>query len=321
MTDAICVKNITKVYRIPTVLPWKPAKLTKALQNVSFACPREKISCLLGPNGAGKTTIIKILAGLILPDAGDATTLGTVLSKTPLNFRVKVGLSTPNERSFYWRLTGYQNLDFYASLYGLAGKIKRDRISEVLDEVDLSGDSLKPYRLYSAGMKQKLLLARALLCRPDILLLDEPTTHLDPIVRSAIHKLIRERFIGQRKTSILLCTHDLTEAQELADHLIFLNEGQVRAEGTLSALRAKIQPHIRLILEFDQLPRRDWEKSLPILGLKYENKRIELEVSEKNTIPDIVHSVVTAGGRLLSCRHHEESLNDIFTRLSGGGIS
>ena len=318
MSAAISVINISKVYRIPSVLPWRRSRLTEALWNVNFSCPQEKISCLLGPNGAGKTTIIKILAGLVLPDNGDAVILGASLSETSPSFLPRIGVATPNERSFYWRLTGRQNLDFYSALYGLKRKDRKRKVTEVLSEVDLLDDESKPYRLYSAGMKQKLLLARAILCKPDILLLDEPTTHLDPLVRNTVHRLIKERFVEKWKTTVLICTHDLTEAQELADHLIFLNEGKVQAEGTLSTLRAKLQPHIRLILDFAQLPRTGWESGLPLILLEKEKNRIEIEVRDIKVIPDIVKTVVSSGGKLLSCRHHEESLSDIFTRLSGG---
>ena len=317
-TAAITVDRVSKVYRVPSVLPWRRAALTEALHEVSFRCPEGKISCLLGPNGAGKTTIIKILAGLVLPDDGDACIQGESISGSSQRSGGRIGLATPNERSFYWRLTGRQNLEFYASLYGLNGAERAHRVSEVLDEVGLDGEESKPFRLYSTGMKQKLLLARAVLCRPGILLLDEPTTHLDPLVRGTIHRLVRESFVGKWKTTVLLCTHDLTEAQELADHLIFLNGGRVQAEGTLASLRAKIQPHVRLILDFAKLPRTGWESGVPLLLYEAEGNRIELEVEGKGVIPDIVEAAVGAGGRLESCRHHEEPLSGIFARLSGG---
>jgi len=314
---AITVDRVSKVYRVPSVLPWKQSKLTEALHEVSFTCPEGKISCLLGPNGAGKTTIIKILACLVLPDDGDAVINGVSISGSSRGSGIKIGLATPNERSFYWRLTGRQNLEFYASLYGLNGNERQHRVSEVLAEVGLDGEESKPFRLYSAGMKQKLLLGRAVLCRPGILLLDEPTTHLDPLMRGTIHRLV-ESFVEKWRTTVLLCTHDLTEAQELADHLIFLNDGRVQAEGTLASLRAKIQPHVRLILDFAKLPRAGWESGLPLLLFETEGNRIELEIEEKEVIPEIVDAAVGAGGRLEGCRHHEESLSGIFARLSGG---
>jgi ABC-2 type transport system ATP-binding protein len=285
---------------------------------VSFSCPSEQISCILGPNGAGKTTIIKILAGLVLPDSGKATILDLPLYAIPVSFRSRIGLATPNERSFYWRLTGRQNLDFFASLHGLKKKERKQRVSELLSEVELSDDADKPYRLYSAGMKQKLLLARAILGRPDILLLDEPTNHLDPNVKKTIHRLIRERFVRGKKITVLLCTHDLSEATEIADHLIFLNEGRVKAEGTLSSLRSKLQPQFRLVLEFLELPVKGWQKNLQLLDFKQEGEKIVLEVVDRAQIPKIIKTAVAAGGSLLSCQRSEESLSKIFERLTTG---
>jgi ABC-2 type transport system ATP-binding protein len=317
---AIFVNNVTKVYRIPSIFPWRKTQLTEALREVSFTCPKRKITCLLGPNGAGKTTIIKILAGLVLPDAGDAVTLGVSLYESTQNLRHRIGIATPNERSFYWRLTGRQNLDFYASMYGINGKERKNRITEALSLVDLIQDADKPYRLYSTGMKQKLLLSRAIINKPDILLLDEPTSHLDPLVRRKVYGLIKRQFIETWKTTILLCTNDLSEAQELADHLIFLNNGRIRAEGTLSSLWTKLNPHIRLVLEFTSMPNEGWDKDLRVTQLLKENNRIELNICEKNEIPDIICHVVSSGGKLISCRLQEESISEVYTRLSAGEL-
>jgi ABC-2 type transport system ATP-binding protein len=321
MSDAISVHNVSKVYRLPSLV-WQRPRRKQALREVSFRCPREQISCLLGPNGAGKTTIIKILAGLILPDAGDAVTLGMPLSRAPLSFRARIGLASPNERSFYWRLTGRQNLDFYAALYSLGHAERKRRVAEILAEVELEEDADKQVRFYSAGMKQKLLLARALLGQPEILLLDEPTTHLDPLARAAVHRLIRERFVAGRRASVLLCSHDLTEAQELADHLIFLHQGEALVEGTLPSLRARLQPQLRLRLEFAEPPRAGWAEGLPATKEEAvpEENAIELELGDETAIPSIVEAAIAGGGRLLSCQRREESLAKIFRRFTAGDV-
>ncbi len=321
MDDAIRLNSVSKIYRVPSRIPWKRARKVEALESVSFSCPPQKISCLLGPNGAGKTTIVKILAGLILPDSGEATILGVPLAKMLPSFRSKIGLVTPNERSFYWRLTGRQNLDFYASLFGLSKREKKDRISEVLTELDLEEDADKPFRLYSTGMKQKLLLARALLSRPEVLFLDEPTTHLDPLVQKTMHNIIRTSLIAKRKTTILICTHNLTEAQELSDHLIFLNKGKVLAEGTLPQLRMRMKPHFHLIMEFARLPRNGWEEDLPLEVFRQEKNKLEIKIQRQTLIPQIVEAVRLGGGRLLSCQRQDESLSELFARLMEGEAS
>jgi ABC-2 type transport system ATP-binding protein len=315
MTNAITLENVTKTYRVPSVIPFRKAKITQALRDVNLFCPENQITCLLGPNGAGKTTIIKILAGLVLPDAGNVSAAGVSLMNAPIAFRTRIGLVTPNERSFYWRLTGRQNLDFYAALYGMQTKERKQRISEVLAGVELDEEADKPFRLYSAGMKQKLLLSRALLGKPEILLLDEPTSHLDPLAKKNIHRIIKERIKGTGKTSVLLCTHDLPEAQQLADHIILLNEGIVLAEGSLPSLRARVQQHYVVDLEFEKYPVAGWDEDLPATLISREDYKVELKVNDMASIPKIVEAFVNKGGKLISCRRQEESLSDIFSRI------
>lgn len=300
-------------------MPWRRARTTDALRDVSFSCPPQQVSCLLGPNGAGKTTIVKILAGLVLPDEGEALLLGSRLSDAPTGLWSRIGLATPNERSFYWRLSGRQNLDFYASLYGLRRRERAARVQEALGEVDLLQEADKPFRLYSSGMRQRLLLARALLGRPDVLLLDEPTSHLDPMAREAVHRMIRERLVGERRGTVLLCTNDLSEAKALADHLIFLHNGRVQAEGTLSELRARIRRLVRVVVELAQLPREGWERGLPVEWVKQEDRRLEAGLRDEAAIPDVVAAIVSAGGRVVRCDHEEESLQEVFARHSTGG--
>lgn len=321
MLDAIILDRVSKIYKIPSIFPWRPTEKTKALNNITFTCPEKKITCLLGPNGAGKTTIIKILAGLILPDSGSITIYNKPLAKSRINKNIKIGITTPNERSFYWRLTGYQNLDFYGSLYGLKGKEKKAKISEILKEVGLEKDADKPFRLYSSGMKQKLMFARALLYNPNILLLDEPTNHLDPVSKKSVHGLIKKSLILKRKATVLLCTHDLHEAQEMADRIILLNNGSIIAEGSLSSLRKKIDPNKKVIIKFLKMPKKKWEKNIPIKILNEEDNRILLSMANENILPETIKAAIASGGEIIECRKDEESLYDIFSRLTHGDNS
>lgn len=321
MAEAIALKRVSKTYRVPSIFPWRPTKKTNALNNITFTCPEKKITCLLGPNGAGKTTIIKILAGLILPDSGSITIGDKPLSSSNKNWDTRIGVTTPNDRSFYWRLSGRQNLDFYGSLYGLKGEGRREKIAEILLEVGLAKDADKPFRLYSSGMKQKLMFSRALLSDPDILLLDEPTSHIDPISKNSIHELIKNNLIIKRKAAILLCTHDLHEAQEMADRIILLNNGSIIAEGSLSSLREKISPNKKVIMEFLKMPRKKWEKNIPVKILSEGNNRILLGMADENILPNVIKAAISAGGEIIECRKDEESLYEIFSRLTHGDNS
>jgi len=307
--DAISFNNVSKLYRAPSFIPWRQAKKTQALNNVSFFCPTGKISCLLGPNGAGKTTIIKIISGLITPCKGE------VIISSTIN---KIGLATTNDRSFYWRLTGRQNLDFFASLYGLSGKSKKNRVQETIKELGLTQEADKPFRLYSSGMKQKLIFARAILSNPEILLLDEPTAHIDPITKKTIYKIIKENFINRFNMTILLCTHDLSEAQLLADQIVLLDKGKVIEAGSLKMIRKKINPHLHIKVKLASLPDITWKDQASFISLKEDKKTFNLEIENEMEIPKIVQTIIKHGGQLLSCEVQEESLLSIFYRLTGG---
>ncbi len=316
--EAIRVRELSKRYRLPSLRFWRPGCTVTALSDVSFSCPRGRITCLLGPNGAGKTTILKILAGLVIADSGHAEAGGTVLTDNPSGIQRKVGIVTPNDRSFYWRLTGRQNLDFYASLHGLRGQEKKERIAHVLSALALEEDADKAFRLYSTGYRQKILLARALLPRPEILLLDEPTAHLDPFAKRNFHRIVREYLIGSMNATVLYCTHDLAEADELADHLVLLREGRVAAEGSIGALRKKVAPKRRLHLEFARLPLDGWTRAVPAEVRSQREKSVELELTDSAAVPEIVSAAVAHGGMMLSCTMKEETLADLLVRITYG---
>jgi ABC-2 type transport system ATP-binding protein len=316
--DAIAVSHVSKVYRVPPLLPWKAPARTEALRDVSFHCPGREITCLLGPNGSGKTTLIKILAGLVLPDQGSAIVHGV----QPLGARrgpsPGPGVVVSGERSFYWRLTGRQNLDFFAALHNMPGVQRRERVCEVLRMTGLEPQADIPVRLYSSGMRQKLLLCRALLGSPRVLLLDEPTTHLDHVSRQSVHHLMRETLVGRMHMSILLCTNDLAEAQLLADHLVLLGAGTVLGEGSLTALKAHLRAGLRVTLEFEQLPEQGWETGLDIAVQGRDGRSLVFEVASRDLVPRVVDCAVRHGGRLSGCSYAEPTISDIFERLAGG---
>ena len=219
---AISLENISKTF---TERSWqslfqlKQVKKVKALQSVSLTIKPGEIFGLLGPNGAGKTTLIKILATLILPDSGKASIGGFDLVANPQDVRSLIGLVNANERSFYWRLTGRQNLDFFAALWNLDKIEKAERIGNVLDRVGLAHKADTPFMKFSTGQQQRLALARALLPDPKILLMDEPTRSLDPVVAAMLRKFARDELVGKQGKTILWCTHNLAEARDVCHRL------------------------------------------------------------------------------------------------------
>ena len=194
---------------------------------------------LLGPNGAGKTTLFKMLATLVLPDAGSASVAGFDLVRDAAEVRRVLTPVIADERSLYWRISARENLRLFASLHDLHGAAARQRIAELLAIVELT-DSPKMVGTFSSGMKQRLLIARALLSRPRILLLDEPTRSLDPISARGLREFLRTEIAGRQGCTIFLATHSTEEALELCDRVAVLDRGRIRAIGAAAALAADL---------------------------------------------------------------------------------
>jgi ABC-type multidrug transport system ATPase subunit len=191
---------------------------------------------LLGPNGAGKTTLFKILSTLVSADRGDASVGGASVRTQPHRVR---GMLTPviaDERSLSWRLTGEQNLLLFAALYGLRSGEASRRARDLLEIVGLTEAASRMVAGYSSGMRQRLLIARALLSRPAVLLLDEPTRSLDPVSARDLRCFLRDEVATRHGCTVLLATHDADEAFDLCDRLAVLHRGHVVASGTAPEL-------------------------------------------------------------------------------------
>ena len=195
-----------------------------------------RVFCLLGPNGAGKTTLIKILATLVLPDGGRALVGGHDVAREPGPAKRAVGYAVGEERSFYWRLSGRQNLEFFAALYGLRGAGRDRRIGEVLELAGLGEAAGLRFNTYSTGMKQMLAFARALLADASILLVDEPTRSLDPLAADRIRTFLCGELAGRQGKTVLWATHDLGEAADHADDIAVISRGRIRLQGPAEAL-------------------------------------------------------------------------------------
>jgi ABC-2 type transport system ATP-binding protein len=200
----------------------------QALAGIDFDVPVGQVVTLLGHNGAGKSTLTRILATTVLPDGGSAQVCGFDVVTHPMEVRYRLGVTLSDERSWYWRLTGRHNLEFFAALYGFYDTGARERASELLETVGLADAADRRFDGYSAGMKARLSLARALLPDPPVLLLDEPTRSMDPIAAAEFRDLV-EDLVRRRGKTILLTTHNLHEAAALADHVVVLRSGQVQA--------------------------------------------------------------------------------------------
>ncbi|HEV7645154.1 MAG TPA: ABC transporter ATP-binding protein [Pyrinomonadaceae bacterium] len=240
---SVVIDNLSKTYRasfprLKRMFGVKTQPDVEALKNVSFSIEEGEIFGLIGRNGAGKTTLTKIIATLVQPDGGAVAVNGFDSVRDEVKVRSLIGLATAEERSFYWRLTATQNMMFFARLYGMNDNTARARIAELFEELDLADLAKRRFAEMSTGNKQRLAVARALLARPPVLLLDEPTRSLDPLAAAKMRELIlRLSDNSERKVSILLTSHNLTEVEELCRRVAIISKGEIRATGTPDELR------------------------------------------------------------------------------------
>lgn len=208
------------------------------LQDISFSVKEGKILALVGPNGAGKTTLLKALASLIVPTGGKALVYGYDVIRNPVQAKKMIGFVPSEERSFFWRLSGQQNLKFFASLHNIHRKERNSKVDAALEAVGLEDKGHIRFREYSTGMKQALGIARGMLHDPPVLLLDEPTRSLSPDVAGKIRELIHNK-AGKEGKAILIASHNLKEVEELADCIAIIHHGVIVALGSLSDLKTR----------------------------------------------------------------------------------
>jgi ABC-2 type transport system ATP-binding protein len=211
-------------------------RMVSVVSDVSFSADAGEFLGLLGPNGAGKTTLLKMLSTLITPDAGTASVDGYDVVNDASVVRTLVSPCLAMERSLYHRLTARQNLEVYADLQRVARSERAARVAESLSAVSLSDTGEKMVGQFSSGMLQRLLIARALLTRPRLLLLDEPTRSLDPISAREFRSFLRDKLARERGCAVILATHNAEEAFDLCDRVGVLNHGRLLASGVASRL-------------------------------------------------------------------------------------
>lgn len=299
------IKNVVKRYGDVT-----------ALNGISLTLNDGEILALLGPNGAGKTTLISIVSGVIEPTSGEVRIDG-LPPKNP-NARARIGLM-PQEHSLYDDLTGIENMMFYARLYGLEKQEISDRISKLLERVGLGNAARRLVKTYSGGMKKRLSLAAALLNDPKILILDEPTTGMDPGMRVETWKIIREA--KESGKAMLLATHYMDEADALADRVAIIDSGVIVAEGTPDELKRKYGPKSVVEVELWK-PLKDANKTLEDVAESVtpseDGLRLTVHVSDPDSaVPELVTKLHLAGAAVRSLRVRKPTLEDVFLKLTG----
>ena len=217
---------------------FKQTIINHALKSISFSLAENNILAILGPNGAGKTTLLRIISTLILPDKGLVRINGYTVGLNDKEIKSVIGLVGCNERNFYWRLNGRQNLEFFAAMYGLDKSKTRSRINELLKvfKVDYAD---RRFDTYSTGMKRKLSFIRALLHNPKLILLDEPTKSLDHNSIDEIKEYIKK--LKNHGKTILFVSHDIEESKKISNEFMILHKGIILGTGRLEELRKQAQ--------------------------------------------------------------------------------
>ncbi|MDF1754173.1 MAG: ABC transporter ATP-binding protein [Verrucomicrobiales bacterium] len=245
---AVEVKNLTKVFQTgsPGANVFKKGiagSYVVAVDNLSFQVNSGEVYGLIGPNGSGKSTTMKVVLGLMSPTEGSAKVFG--LDSGDIKARSEIGF-LPENPYFYRHLSGEETLKFYGKLCGLKGKALNDRISELLEMVDLEGARKRRLAGYSKGMLQRIGLAQAIIQRPRLVILDEPTAGVDPVGSRQIRDLIIK--LKEEGISVFLCSHLLEQVQEVCDHVGIIFKGRMRQEGTLEEL-VSIENRYSIVLE------------------------------------------------------------------------
>ncbi len=290
-----------------------------AVDHLALEVQAGEVFGFLGHNGAGKTTTVRLLNGVLDPSGGTARVLDfEPLADGPaLRRRTGVLTETP---SLDERLTARENLQIYADLYDVPRAEVPRRVEELLESFELAGRADEKVGAYSKGMKQRLALARALLHRPELLFLDEPTAGLDPVAARHVHEMINQ-LSHEEKHTVLLCTHNLIEAQNLCDRVAVLEHGRLVALGTPHELARQLGRSQRLEIEVapEGLPAalEVLRARLGVAEPAQADGTLTVVGADREAIPDLVAALVAAGVRVYRVTPQEPSLEDVYFALHG----
>ena len=291
---------------------------TRAVDGISLRVRPGEIYGLLGPNGAGKTTTISCITGLLKPGSGRILVDGIDVGSDPIRARRPLGV-VPQETAIYDTLSARENLEFFASLHGIAGEEKRRRVDEALERVGLSANARQASKKFSGGMKRRLNLAIGLVSRPKALLLDEPTVGIDPQARIHILDVVRE--VRKEGAAVLYTTHYLEEAETLCDRVGIMDHGRILAEGTIAELRARVGEGTVLTLRGRFTAERLEEAVRPepnarIVSLE-ENLAMVATAGPAAAASDLLSRLLRADLEIGEIAMREPSLESLFIKLTG----
>lgn len=325
---AVELENLTKVFRPPLRRIKKlfrrpgPDEVV-ALRNVTLTIREGEIFGLVGRNGQGKTTLVKSIAVLLVPTSGSIKVFGADSLRMSQEVKRRTGLVTSDERSFYWRLTGWQNMLFFARLFGMNMAEARRRIEKLFESFDMKELGHRPFREYSNGNKQRLALARALLPDPSLMLLDEPTRSLDPIAADELRQLISERVSRSGKRTVVITSHNLAEIEQLCDRVAILSRGEVKECATLDDLRAKYRGREEITVRFrwpgtlDSI--RQSFAAFPAHGCEEVSRgvyKVRLtRLAGDDSLHLLMDGLISSGATVVSCETNQLGLKEIMQEI------
>lgn len=325
---AIELEDVRKEYpkRQRGMWPFRrgPRETLTAVDGVTLSIPQGEFFGLLGPNGAGKTTTVRMICTLLEPTSGTVRVLGYDAVRRPADVRARLGAVLTGERSVYWKLSGRENLEYFAALYGVPPRETRYRIEEVLRLVDLVDRADELVERYSHGMRQRLILARALLPDPLLLILDEPTIGLDPQAARSLRDLLRD--LHRAGKTIVLTTHYMEEADQLCQRIGIIDNGRIIALDSPASLKrglggtkaieleaaggnGSVTDALRAVPGVDQVAHEASAEGVV---------RYRLLATEPRAVLNSTVAAVSANGaRLQHVRVVEPTLEDVFLALTG----
>jgi ABC-2 type transport system ATP-binding protein len=322
--NAIEVSHLRRTFKSNIGVIKRTTKEIVAVEDVSFEIQEGELFGLLGPNGAGKTTTVKMLTTLLIPTGGSASVRGFDVVRQAEEVRKRIGFIFGGERGLYWRLSGIDNLRYFASLYSIDPDVTRKRIPFLLDMVGLSGRGEEKVQGYSRGMKQRLHVARTLLHDPDVLFLDEPTLGLDPVGAREFRQVILD--LQSEKKTILLTTHYMFEADALCDRIAVIDHGCIVALDTPGGLKTHVRDLNVVEVETFGATESALEKlrALPFadsLSIEEQGQKQILLVQTARgaeAVPDVMAALDGLKvGRVIV---REPTLEDAYVRLVGGKV-
>lgn len=293
----------------------------KAVKGVNIGIEKGEIIGLLGPNGAGKSTTISMISTLLQPDEGEIIFKGESVLKNPKHIQKVLGV-VPQEIALYPTLTGYENLKFWGSAYGLKGSELKKRIDDISEIIGIKERLKDKVEKYSGGMKRRINIGAALLHEPELLIMDEPTVGIDPQSRNHILETIKQ--LNDRGMTIIYTSHYMEEVEFLCDRIYIMDEGVVIADGTKEELVESVKKERKIVVEFDQNAEEVCHKFESIEMVDQvvceKNMMTVLTTSKEGIMRQIIEMASEANVEIVSIDVEKPNLESVFLQLTGKAL-